>query len=492
MNDKIRLSLYKLIGKGYANGWWRNFKGRYRAWKGGRNTKKSYNLIGYEILDKILSDPRRNVLILRETNASHKTTTFSTLLRIINQPDINQPEISFNSYFQVSKSDFTITYIPTGQVILFRGMDDPQKLQGIQVTKGYLTDVYVEEAFEIKDYEKWRVVDGSIRGVLPDGLFHQITFLMNAWDMGHWIYDKFFKGRLEDDVSYLESHSYQDYKDENIIIERGRGLYLCTNNYKVNEFRDPIVDEVAKHMKEVAPEIYKVEYLGCWGNSTEAVYPEFTDALIRPRDEINNMAYANYAIGIDTGLSNGEGKVKKGEDVKIRSATTMQLVGLTMDYSKLCCINEFYWSNEQQQEKKTEPQLMADIVKTIIEWKNLYAQHYDLMKGMINVYVDCADIGFRQGLELEARKQRLYNVQFIPSTKIKIQTRVDFVRWLMAFGEFLVSEACPNLTRELKNSRRGAKGECREDIDDHAINANEYGWAPLTTKLKRWKTFKPR
>ena len=69
MNDKIRLSLYKLIGKGYANGWWRNFKGRYRVWKGGRNTKKSYDLIGYEILDKILSDPRRNVLILRETNA---------------------------------------------------------------------------------------------------------------------------------------------------------------------------------------------------------------------------------------------------------------------------------------------------------------------------------------------------------------------------------------------------------------------------------------
>lgn len=490
--NKLLLSLYKLIGKGYANGWWRNFKGRYRCYKGGRNTKKSWDLIGYEILDKILSDARRNVLILRETNASHKTTTFSTLMRIINNPDINNPEISFSRYFRVSKSDLTITYIPTGQVILFRGMDDPQKLQGIQVITGFLTDVYVEETFEIKDYDKWRVVDGSIRGNLPEGLFFQITFLMNAWDQGHWIYDKFYKGRLEDDVAYLETHPFQDYRNDDIIIERGRGLYLCTNNYKVNEFRDSIVDEVAMKMKDVAPEIYKVEYLGCWGNSTEAVYPEFTKELIKSREEINNMAFAKYAIGIDTGLSNGEGKVKRGEDVKIRSATTMQLVGITMDYSKLCCVNEFYYSNEIEPIKKTEPQLMIEIISTIKEWKKMYQLHYDLMKGTIMVYVDCADIGFRQGLELEARRQGLYNVQFVGSTKIKIQTRVDFVRWLMAFGEFLVSEACPNLARELRNSRRGEKGECREDINDHAINANEYAWTPLVNMLKRWKTFKPR
>ena len=99
-------------------------------------------------------------------------------------------------------------------------------------------------------------------------------------------------------------------------------------------------------------------------------------------------------------------------------------------------------------------------------------------------------IGFRQGLELVARQKGLFNIRFMASTKIRIQTRVDFIRLIMAWGEFLISDACKNLAREIKNSRKGENGEVREDIDDHAINANEYAWQPIISRLKRWKTFK--
>jgi phage terminase large subunit len=487
------LSIYKCTGGGYERGWWTNFHGRYRVYKGARNTKKSYNMIGYEVIDKILSDPRRNVLILRNTFNTHRLSTFSTLCQIIDMPDMNNPYLSLRKWFKINNQDMIITYKPTGQMIIFKGMDDPQKIQGIRVPKGFLTDVYVEEAFEINDYEQWRKIDGSIRGKLPEGLFHQVTFCLNGWDIGHWIYDKFYKGKFEDDYAYLSTHDYQDYCDPDYLGDYGIGLYLHTSTYKINEFRDmDIYDKVMENLKNNAPEIYKVEALGMWGNTTEAVYPEMTPDLFRPRAEINNQRFSCYAIGIDTGLSNGEGVIKSGKDVKIRSATTMQLVGLTEDYGKLLCINEFYHSNEQEIIKKTEPQLMSDIIKTIIDWKELYASHWDLMKGQILVYVDCADIGFRQGLELEAKKQNLWNVAFLPSTKMKIQSRVDFIRLIMSFGEFLISEACPNLYRELKNARRGKNGKCREDIDDHAINANEYAWAPIINRLKRWKTFKER
>ena len=265
------------------------------------------------------------------------------------------------------------------------------------------------------------------------------------------------------------------------------------STYKINEFRDKEVYDVAmEQLRVVAPEIYKVEALGMWGNTTEAVYPEMTDDLIISRAQANTMRYACYTIGIDTGLSNGEGRVKSGKDVKIRSATTMQLVGITQDYSKVVCINEFFYANENQMVKTTEPELMVEIIQTIKKWKDQYIQHQDLMKGTILVYVDCADIGFRQGIELEARKQGLYNVHFEGSTKIRIQTRVDFIRLIMSFGEYLISEACPNLIREHKNSRRGENGRCREDLDDHALNASEYAWTPIIPRLKRWKTFKER
>ena len=112
------------------------------------------------------------------------------------------------------------------------------------------------------------------------------------------------------------------------------------------------------------------------------------------------------------------------------------------------------------------------------------------MKGTINVNVDSADLGFRQSLELEARKRGIYNVVFNPASKISIQSRIDFSRQLMAYGNFKVCDQCKNLIRELKNSRKGEKGEPRKDTDDHAINAHEYGWAPFRHSIIRWKTFK--
>ena len=480
------LSLYKLMGKGYTRGYWRNCHTRYRAFKGARNTKKSWDICGFEIIDKIVSDERRNIVVVRQTFNTHRHSTYPRLKKIINI-------MGMKDYFDWKDSEMIITYKATGQVILFKGFDNPEKLTSIEVEFGYLTDVYVEEAFEINDYEAWRIFDGSIRGKLPDGLFHQITFCFNAWNIDHWIYEKLFKGRLEDDLQYLLTHTYQDYKNEEEIIDGGygKGVYLHISTYKINEFRDiETYDVVMEELRKRAPEIYKVEALGMWGNATESTYPEFTEDLIKSRADINNAAYNCYSIGIDTGLSNGEGKIKHGKDVRIRSATTMQMVGITSDFNRLNCINEFFYSNENEIVKKTEPQLMEDIVDTLIEWKKLYQNHPVLMKGIIPVYVDCADIGFRQGLELVAKKKGLFNVQFMGSTKIRIQTRVDFIRLLMAWGEFQMSEACSNLIREIRNSRKGEKGEVREDFDDHAINSNEYAWYPIINRLRRWKDFK--
>ncbi|NLZ74042.1 MAG: hypothetical protein GX905_09575, partial [Bacteroidales bacterium] len=151
-----KLSIYKCIGKGYTRGWWTNCHCRYRVFKGARNTKKSYVIIDLEVLHKILQDKRRNVLLIRNTLSSHRFSTFTTLQMLINTPDINNGNISLSRYFKINKNDMTIEYIPTGQLILFKGFDDPQKIQSIRVPVGFLTDVYIEEAFELDDYEEWR------------------------------------------------------------------------------------------------------------------------------------------------------------------------------------------------------------------------------------------------------------------------------------------------------------------------------------------------
>ena len=490
----VRLSMQKLAGTGYGNGWYKNCRCRYRVFAGARNTKKSYDILGLEVLCKIIENPYRNILILRQIGANNRYSTFSTIMMLIHEPDPTQPWISLDRYFKVNTSTMTITYRPTGQQIIFAGMyPDPTRITSMRMPRGYLTDVYVEEAFEMKDYDGWRRVDGTIRGKLPNGLFHQITFCLNTWNKSHWIYDHFFKGRLEDDLDKLMNQDYIDYKDEELVIDYGIGLYLHKSTYKINEFRDKEIYDVAmEELRRVAPEIYKVEALGMWGNSTEATYPEMNDSLIVNIQEVMKQRFSCFAIGIDTGLSDGDGRVKKnGEVKKLRSATTMQMFGITMDYEKAYCIDEYFFSNENQLIKKTEPELQTEIIKTLIEWQDKYRNHIDLMRGTTIVYVDSADKGYRQGLELEARKQGLFNVVFMASAKtVRIVDRVMFIRRIMAYGEYLICNQCQNLIRELKNSRQGDKGEIREDIDDHAINANEYAWIPIINRMKRWKDFK--
>ena len=489
----VRLSVAKLIGQGYGRGWFTNCRARYRVYKGARNTKKSYVMIGLEVLCKILSDPRRNVIIIRRMNTTNRTSTFATLCMLIDHPDHDNPEISLRDYFHINNNTMTITYKPTGQVIMFFGMSDPEKITSTRMVHGFLTDIYVEEAFELKDYEDWRKVDGSLRGDLKDGLFMQVTFCFNAWNKKHWLYEHFFKGRLEDDFKYLDTHPYMDWYDPNLVMDYGRGLYLHISTYKVNEFRDKIqYDEAMQHLRDASLEIYKVEALGMWGASQDATYPEYSQSLYMESQTFFNENYSCYAIGIDFGISDGQGRMARGSE-RYGSATTMQLVGVTADYNKLDCIDEYFFSNENQMVKKTGPEIQKELVETLWNWIDKYKAHPTLMKGTILVYVDCADSGgFRQALELEARKQGLFNVRFIASTKLMIESRVYFTRQLMAYGDFRVSKFCSNLDRELRNAQADDKGHVRGDTDDHAINACEYAWAPLAPRIRLWKTFKAK
>ena len=494
LNTEHRFSIYKLIGKGYSRAWYTNCHCRYRVFAGARNTKKSYVIIGLEVLCKILSDPRRNVLVIRAVAGSNKDSTFAVISRLINAPDINNPKVSLSSDFHINNTTMRITYKKTGQVIMFEGMSNPEKITGTTVTHGYLTDVYVEEAYEVDDYNAWRKVDGTIRGDLPKGLFHQITFCLNPWDKDSWIYDHFFKDRLEDDLDYMQTHTYQDWKDENLYIDYGKGLYLHKSNYKINEFRDKdIYDHSMEELRNASPEIWKVEAMGMWGNTGGATYPEFIrspESIIMSPQEVNNVSYSKYAIGIDTGLSDGEGKVSKDENAKVKSATTMLLTGLSEDGKKMYAIDEYFYTNEKVLIKKGSPEIMEEIILKLQHWCDMYRNNEVLMQGLIPIYVDSADIGFRQGLQYLANQKGLYNLRFMPSTKIPIHIRVRYIRLIMAFAELGISKNCPNLIRELKSAKGGKKNKVREDGNDHAINGWEYSWVSLYKKQIRYTAFK--
>lgn len=476
------ISVQQCIGKGYNNAWWTNCPARYRCFEGARSTKKSVNIGGYEPIFKIIADPNRNIIMCRKDDTNNSTSTYPNIVSMIYK-------LGLAPYFIIKKSPAEIIYRPTGQKIIFKGCNNPTAITSTKFTTGELTDIYFEEASELESYEDFRQIDGSVRSQSGEGL--QITFLMNGWDKKSWIYEIFWKDRLEDDYEYLENHDYADYYDPNFSLgQDSKGLYLHKSTFRINEFRSPYKDESMAELKLKALEIYKVEGLGMWGNNSSATYPYWNSSLIKPHNILLSEPLSIFSIGIDIGMGNGEGKIIKDPD-RYRSAMTMQLVGISSDYSKIKCIDEYFFSNQNQIVKKGAPEIAHEMIQKIKEWIDRYKSHPVLMKGTICCYVDSADSGgFRTVLQAKAMELGVMNIRFIASTKNKIQSRVDFVNLLMAFGEFEVCDLCKNLAREIGNARQAEDGRCREDVDDHAINANEYAWIPLLPKIKRYKDFK--
>lgn len=476
-DEELRLESFKDI-------WFTNCDARYRGLKGGRATGKTYNFIGLEVFFKIFSDPRRNILMVRQNDKDNAQSNYTILKNVARKYGIYH-------LFKFTVSPHKIEYKKTGQVILFGGMNDVENITGTSVSNGYWTDIYFEEASQLKSYEEFRVVDGSIR--VPNyekDLKVQITFLFNAWDIGHWLYDVFFKGRLEDDVPTLESVGYQFYYDPDFNIGYGDGLALHISSYKCNPYLSDGQIKGAQVMKEKAYDIYLVESLGCWGALTDRTYAHFDDSLIVPEYYAHSRDYQALAVGIDFGMSNGEGRIKYSEDnaKRLGSANTMQLIGISDNWGTLESIDEYFDSNEgrSESEKKSSVIIQREMIATLKSWLQKYQIH-----GTLVCYVDCADSGgFIDGLVMEARRQGAYDLHFMPSSKIPILSRVYFENQLMALGAYKISKTCPNLLREIKNARKAKDGRVREDYDDHAINAFEYAWIPLRKRMTRWKTYK--
>ena len=507
MAESNGFSLKKLIPPAFRNGLFLKFKGRYRAFKGARNTGKSHTIIGWESLLKIFENPLRNILVVRLNSNSNRQSTYENICGRIYDLGLS------DRFSMVQSPSPEITYLPTGQKIVFKGMNDPSTLNSITFKHGYLTDVYIEEAFEIASYADFRKLDFSLRGKLPDGLFLQITLCFNAWSKDHWIYERFFKDNLEDDFNLLDDPNvaFQEFCDPEWQGDFGKGLYLNTSTYKANPYRDSeIIDSAAKAMRERSLDIYKVEYLGMWGNSTASTYAEFTDDCLMTKQEIaSKYRFRTFAVGLDTGYSNGEGGrriVGKNQQVeeRVKAAHALILCGVTDDCENLVLLDEYYHSeidrnghyNTDEAGQIGIAQLLKRTADYVLSWEKTWRtadiglfSTYD----EVAIYIDGADVATAQMLQKEFEMRGINYVHcYRATTKLSVQNRVDFEKTMMAWGNFKVCTSCKNLIREIRNCRRDPKGRARMDIDDHAITAAEYGFTPLLGDIHQWKQFKER
>ncbi len=261
-----RIYLPELVGGGYGEFW--RFRGRYRVCKGSRASKKSKTSALWFIVN-LMKHPAANLLVVRATYNTLRNSCFTELKWAIARLGVQQ-------YWQINLSPLEMTYLPTGQKIYFRGLDDPLKVTSITVDVGVLCWLWIEEAYEIDSEESFDTLDESIRGQVPDGLFKQITLTFNPWNEHHWLKKRFF-----------------DAPDSDTLAK--------TTNYLCNEFLDAADLRVFERMKRDNPRRYQVAGLGNWGMVDGLVYENFREAEFELSDLPDT---ARSFFGLDFGYTN--------------------------------------------------------------------------------------------------------------------------------------------------------------------------------------------
>jgi phage terminase large subunit len=138
-NEVHRIYLPEYIGKGYKDFW--NFKGRYRVVKGSRASKKSKTTALWYIYN-LMKYPAANLLVIRKTYRTLKDSCYKELKWAVNR-------LRVDHLWSFALNPLEATYLPTGQKIYFRGLDDPLKVTSITVEVGCLCWAWIEEAYEI-------------------------------------------------------------------------------------------------------------------------------------------------------------------------------------------------------------------------------------------------------------------------------------------------------------------------------------------------------
>lgn len=234
MNKKV-ISIKEMVGGGY-NALWNSNK-FYNVVKGGRGSKKSVTM-QYKVVLSIMENKAVNWLVVRRYSNTLRHSCYSGIKWAVNR-------LGVRDQWEFTVSPMEATYIPTGQKILFRGMDDPLKLTSIQLEKGTITDAWFEEAYEIESMDKIDTVTEGMRGLIeldPDYKRHvYITF--NPWSEFHWLKSRFFDSEQSDVFTLTTTYKNNEFLD-NQTIERYESLFktnrrraeiVCNGNWGIAE-----------------------------------------------------------------------------------------------------------------------------------------------------------------------------------------------------------------------------------------------------------------
>lgn len=204
--------------------------------KGGRGGAKS-SYISVEIILLLLKHPDCHAVVLRKVGNTLRSSVYAQITWAIAQ-------LGLTSRFKCTVSPMECTYLPTGQKILFFGMDDPGKLKSIKVPFGYIGIGWFEELDQFDGPEQVRNVEQSI-------------FRGGAYSMC-------FK-------SFNPPAMARNWANKYVLeVKEGRLVHHSTYLTTPPEWLGPRFLADAEYLERANPTAYRHEYLGeVVGSGTE-------------------------------------------------------------------------------------------------------------------------------------------------------------------------------------------------------------------------------
>ena len=233
--------------------------------KGGRASLKS-SYVSVEVVLQLLRHPDCHALVTRQVADTMRDSVYAQILWAIDK-------LGLGEKFRCTQSPLQCVYLPTGQRILFRGLDDPQKIKSIKLPFGYIGIVWFEEADQIKGGEE------AVRNVQQSALRggeYGLTF-----------------------ISFNPPAASRNWANRYARAER-RGKFVHHSSYlqAPAEWLGPKFLAQAEYIKETQPTKYRHEYLGeAVGNGTQV----FENLVLEPIDGKTIRSFDRPLNGVDWG-----------------------------------------------------------------------------------------------------------------------------------------------------------------------------------------------
>lgn len=233
---------------------------------GGRGSAKS-SFCALEVVQGIMDDQEANGIVFRRYAATMRESTFSQIAWAIET-------LGAGDLWKGNVSPMQFTYIPTGQQIQFRGVDDSAKIKSIKPRHGYFKYCWFEE---FSEFDGPNMIRSVLQSVMRGGADFRILCSFNppiskaAWS------NKYIQ--MPNDKALVFHSDYTmippEWLGEGFIAE-------------------------AQRLEQVNHDAYLHEYMGIPTITAGLVFPNVQARTI-PEEEIQNMQY--FYAGIDWGFA---------------------------------------------------------------------------------------------------------------------------------------------------------------------------------------------